>query len=294
MLDFEYKNNGGDIFDVSNYNVKSIDLMFSDAVLLPSGKLAGSVLTIELKDPVDWAVFRRDWIEDGVQTFDDIFHLNTFTFKNAGQSSVSKLLGLSFEADTSRSVAIGSDGDDTITIADGTGDWVIQGNNGDDTMTLSNGAEEVVYTVNDDHDASSLTTTDGSDTINDFSLGTDSLRFVDTNGAVPTLDGLMSRMTSVAVSYDGGSSSYTGVKFAIDSSNTLTVNFDAAHSVEQLKTAFGITSAGNTDLNAAFTSGNAVPSAAGDIVLNSQGLDYVDDLFGDEISVSDTIPTELL
>ncbi|MBL6783318.1 MAG: hypothetical protein ISQ21_09835 [Alphaproteobacteria bacterium] len=188
--------------------------------------------------------------------------------------------GLSFKADTTtRNVAIGGDQKDSIAIVDDSGGWVIYGGQGNDFITLFNGAEEVVYTLSDT--GTSLTTSDGSDTINNFTLGNDSLRFVDDDGAVPTVDGLMSRKTSVALKYDG--TSYTGVEISIDSGNTLTVNFAANR--------------GTTDnIITNLLTGTSTPSAAGDVTLSLAGRDYIDDLFGgtDGIFVSDTIPTELL
>ena len=272
-------------------------MQFAEAMLLPGGKLAGSIVVIEFKAPIAWAEFKKDWLDgDNQANFEAIFDIDTFSFKNtdAGKAALSDLLWLSFKADTTtRNVAIGGDQKDSIAIVDDSGGWVIFGGQGNDFITLFNGAEEVVYTLSDT--GTSLTKSDGSDTINNFTLGTDSLRFVDDDGAVPTVDGLMSRMTSVALKYDG-TSSYTGVEITIVSGTSLTINFAAALDTDALKAAFGITTDGTTDLYAAFAGGVAPQSGASGVGLNAVGVTYIDELFGgtDGIFVSDTIPTELL
>ena len=221
---------------------------------------------------------------------DDVFDSATLTFttSDASKDALSRILGLSvMEVDAPRNIAVGSDDNETITIDDSSGDWVVYGSGGNDAITLSDGAEEVVYLIDDD--GSALTTTDGSDTVSGFTLGSDTLTFVDSDSPAPTLTDLLGRMTSVALNYDA-SNGYESITFTMGSS-ALTIDFgdlDAA----VLKTALG--GIDDAALDAAFTAA-AAPTTTGAAELSTAGLGYIDDLFGaNGIEITDTLPTELL
>ncbi|MGC6485309.1 MAG: hypothetical protein ACON4P_06525, partial [Candidatus Puniceispirillales bacterium] len=245
--------------------------------LLPGGRLSGSILTIELEAPISWADFQAEWLTG------DAFDSEMLIFKaNAdGKAALADLLGLSVEADVSRSVAMGSADADTITIDDDSGDWVIQAGARDDTISLSNGAEEVIYRLA--HDGSAFTGNDGRDTITGFDPAADLLHFVDTDasGDALTLTTMVEALDGVSVSFDTANT-VIGVDLTVGA-ETLSITFDTAVALDI------------TPENAHFSDGSAPDGTPGtEELVEAQWGAYLTDIFEDGVAVSETLPVELL
>ncbi len=303
------EHNGGDSYtELTDYTLTGMSIHFLASIYLPDGRNTGGVIKFEFDDAFintfidtsthifNWAEFKREWLPgDAIDESTLLFNGNP-----DGQAALQKFLRLEVEAATSPSIWLGTEGDDVITVADGTGGWVIHTKGGTDEVRLGNGAEEFVYIL--DHDSSGITTSDGSDTISNFTLGADTISFVDSSvvwdddlealTGLPGLSDLLGDMDSVSLIYDG--TNYTGISFDMGD-ETLTVNFSAGLNAGMLKTKLGVTD--DAELNAALT-GDDLPTAAGSVTLTSAGIDYVDDLFGSEdvtgINVSHALPDELL
>ena len=163
-------------------------------------------------------------------------------------------------------------------------------------ITLGSGTEKVVYRAGvGSSDASGV---DGTDTVTNFTLGTDSLAFVDTNttSGTASVDHLLSCIDGVKLVHDG--TAYTGVVFDFDGSDTLTVMFSASMDTSTLQGRLG----GGTRLTdaafvQAFADGTAPTNGSGASTefLSPVGIGNTEELFGENsITVADTLPTELL
>ncbi|MBL6783319.1 MAG: hypothetical protein ISQ21_09840, partial [Alphaproteobacteria bacterium] len=101
MLDFERKQGASSSStSLADYNVTAIKLQFAEAMLLPGGKLAGSIVVIEFKAPIAWTEFKRDWLDgDNQANFAAIFDIDTLSFKHtdAGKAALSDLLWAQFQ-----------------------------------------------------------------------------------------------------------------------------------------------------------------------------------------------------
>jgi VCBS repeat-containing protein len=277
-LELEYKGSGA-LENLDNYTVTGINLYFLPAATpFSTSILGGEFLTIEFAEAIDWTAFEEQWLK-GLDEDPGYNEWTLFFNPTEGvKKALGDILGLSVEIDHSRSVATGSDEDNTVTIDDDSGDWVVHTKGGDDTVTLSNGTEELIYVLADD--GTGITPADGTDIVNNFTLGSDKLSFVDSDGNPAAREDLFGRMTSVELNYDG--THYTGIVFTMGD-ESLTINF---------ATPLGTDDAG---LNAAANSGAAPGSGVVTVALDAS---YVDDLFdgtdGKGIDVTSTLPTELL
>jgi hypothetical protein len=301
-FNFQYKNNGASKLDIVNFNVTEIEIHFAGAVLLPGSGLSGSILTIRFDVPIDWTMFKQTWLAGNVNQA--VFDETTLRFKPgaATQTALEGLLGLSVGKATERHVAIGDDGDNVITIAPDSGDWVVFGGPGDDTVNLSNGAEELVQLVPLEDDDALLQ--NGNDIINNFTLGVDRLHYIHTDehnaGSLPTQAQLVSLTValtnqnrySVALKYDG--TEYTSIILYRGVGN-LTINLADASKLTNsgLKTRLGVD---DTQLASLLTGG--IPAGAKEVAFTTAGLDYIDELFDGPdfigIGISATLPVELL
>ncbi len=143
--------------------------------------------------------------------------------------------------------------DDTITT--GGGDDIVIGGYGNDMINLGSGTETIVYRFSSTPDGDT-TGTDGGDTVNSFTVGTDRLVFVDTDTNTPLdLAGfiLAGQNDEYTANFIGGGNAWTGIIFRFgnpergdgpDGSAPLvgaafTINFAASLGVVTLRQALG-------------------------------------------------------
>ncbi|MEG9862798.1 MAG: VCBS domain-containing protein [Parvularculales bacterium] len=293
---------------LADYDVVQVYVAFPVGVTLPSGRYTGGGIKVEFIDPIPWTEFKPEWLAG------DAVDESTLLFKgNAdGQAALQKLINLKVEADTSPRIWLGSEGDDTITVTDGSGGWVIHAKGGDDEVRFGDGADEFVYVFShirdiSNPDADVVRFNDGSDTIRNFTLGEDRLCFVDDHvdpaNTVTTeanvahlLRHLREPSSGAELTYDG--SAYTGITFDLVD-ETLTVEFSSGLDADALKARFGGDTGSLTDylLGQALVGG--IPTGAGQVALNVWGIGFIDELFAGDgdfegLEVSGTLPDELL
>ena len=271
-------------------NATGFEIRFAAEAGSAGSRLDGTTLEITFATPIARADFEREWLEAGRALGSDGY----LTADAHGRMALLKVLGLGIDIDTSRQTEAGSRLDDALTVEDG-GEWTVFGAEGDDTITLGSGTEKVVYRVGvGSSDASGV---DGTDTVTNFTLGTDSLAFVDTNatGGTASVDHLLRSIDGVKLVHDG--TAYTGVVFDFDGSDTLTVMFSASMEVSTLQGRLGGgTRLTDTAFDQAFADGSAPTTGSGASTesLSSAGIGYIEEFFGGNITVAETLPVELI
>ena len=238
-----------------NYDIRGIEFVFADAVVLPGGRVSGSVLSIHFEEAVSWAEMDSNYDISSADVFSQATRLFAATDDAREQlghilsGSISDSLTMPDES-TSRGVLVGSDEADTLEMAD-FGEWVILAGAGDDIVGLGRGSEEVIYRMTDN--GGLPTGLDGSDLITSFDLANDKLRLVDSDGEESDVSELLTREGFATL--EGVEGAYSGVTFSFDGGASLSVGFNQ--------------------------------------LVEESGVD-IEEIFGDSLIISDTLATELL
>lgn len=311
VLDMHYDGSGARS-EWSSYTIRGLTLEFNQTTQLPYGMTSNFDLSVEFNGTgIAGSVFESDWLTAGASK-ESLSSKEILMADEAGRSSLQKILSLGVVPVYDRFVMTDSaevsgysrPGSIRPEELHGVENWVMFGGSGDDTVTLRGYIDqyEVVYRLT--HSGYHITPSDGTDTVNGFTLGGDILTFVDTDGTKSTIQHLMGSVHEVKLHYNG--TGYTAISFKFNSPDAtkMTINFDVTQTPDTMKTKMGVNA---TEFEALFYGGSA-PATSAEAKLNTNtGVRATDDatveaiiaMFshggeGGHIQLDDTLPVELL
>ena len=168
---------------------------------------------------------------------------------------------------------------------------IVAATGGDDGISLSDGqSQEIIFQLA--YDGSTITSSDGHDTVNSFVLKEDKLTFLDTDGDAASLIDILKDFHGVMLVRDN--TDFTGLKFITEENHdSISIVFSSPLSETELETELGLKDIPDVSLGDLFFSG--VPAGPSETQVTSSGLVYIDNLFGpDGIEVTGSLPVELI